>query len=88
MSRDNVGWGALRIHGELQMLGIEACQATVVKYMIHHPKPPSQTWRSFLNNHVKDLVSVDFFTVSMAGFRIFYVFLVFRHDRRVVFIST
>ena len=88
MSRVNVGWGAPRIHGELQMLGIEVCQATVAKYMIHHPKPPSQTWRSFLNNHVKDLVSVDFFTVPTAGFRILYVFLVLRHDHRVVFIST
>jgi hypothetical protein len=38
MSRDNVGWGAPRIHGELQMLGIEVCQATVAKYMVHHPK--------------------------------------------------
>ncbi len=51
MSRENVGWGAPRIHGELQMLGIEVCQATVAKYMFHHPKPPSQTWSSFLNNH-------------------------------------
>jgi len=41
MSRDNVGWGAPRIHGELQMLGIHVCQATVAKYMVHHPKPPS-----------------------------------------------
>jgi hypothetical protein len=43
MSRDNVGWGAPRIHGELQMLSIHVCQATVAKYMAHHPKPPSQT---------------------------------------------
>ncbi len=84
MSRDNIGWGAPRIHGELQLLGIHISQATVAKYMVHHPKPPSQTWRTFLNNHVKDLVSVDFFTVPMATFRIAYVFLVLRHDRREV----
>jgi transposase InsO family protein len=84
MSRDNVSWGAPRIHGELQMLGIEVCQATVPKYMIHYPKPPSQTWWSFLNNHVKELVSVDFFTVPTVTFRILYVFLVLRHDRREV----
>ena len=84
MSRDNVGWGAPRIHGELQLLGIHVSQATVAKYMVHHPKPPSQTWRNFLNNHVKDLVSVDFFTVPTATFRILYVFLVLRHDHREV----
>ncbi|MGB5604613.1 MAG: helix-turn-helix domain-containing protein [Gammaproteobacteria bacterium] len=88
MSRDNVGWGAPRIHGELQLLGIHVSQATVSKYMIHHTKPPSQTWRNFLNNHVKDLVSIDFFTVPTATFRILYVFLVLRHDRRVVSTST
>jgi hypothetical protein len=84
MSRDNVGWGAPRIHGELQLLGINVLQATVAKYMVHHPKPPSQTWRSFLKNHATDLISVDFFTVPTAKFRILYVFLVLRHDRREV----
>jgi transposase InsO family protein len=84
MSRDNVGWGAPRIHGELQMLGIHVSEATVAKYMVHHPKPPSQTWRTFLDNHSKDFVSVDFFTVPTATFRILYVFLVLRHERREV----
>ena len=70
MSQENMGWGAPRIHGELKMLGIEISQATVAKYLVKHRKPPSQTWRSFLNNHRKDLVSIDFFTVpngSMDG---------------------
>ena len=57
MSRDNVGWGAPRIHGELAMLGINVSQATIAKYMIRIRKPPSQTWRTFLDNHVRDLVS-------------------------------
>jgi hypothetical protein len=56
MSQDNVGWGVPRILGELQMLGIHISQATVAKYMIRHLKPPSQTWRKFLNNHAKELV--------------------------------
>ena len=33
------------------------------EYMVRLRKPPSQIWRTFLNNHVKTLVSVDFFTV-------------------------
>ncbi len=84
MSRENIGWGAPRIHGELSMLGIEVSQATVAKYMIRIRKPPSQTWRTFLDNHVADLVSVDFFTVPTATFRILYVFVVLSHDRREV----
>ena len=43
---------------------------------------PSQTWRTFLENHVKNLVSVDFFTVPTLRFQVLYVFLVLAHDRR------
>jgi transposase InsO family protein len=66
------------------MLGIDVAQTTVAKYMIRHRKPPSQTWRTFLDNHAKDLVSIDFFTVPTATFRILYVLLVLRHERRQV----
>ena len=69
MSRDNPLWGAPRIHGELLKLGIEISQAAVSKYMIRHPKPPSQSWRTFLRNHVGCLASVDFFVVPTATFR-------------------
>jgi transposase InsO family protein len=75
-------WGALRIHGELLKLGIDLSETTVAKYMIRHPKPPSPTWRAFLDNHLKDLVSIDFFTVPTVTFRIFFVFVVLSHDRR------
>jgi len=73
---------APRIHSELQMLGIHVSLATVAKYRVQSPKPPSQAWRTFLDNHSKDLVSVDFFTVPTATIRILYVFLVLRHERR------
>jgi putative transposase len=82
MSRDNTLWGAPRIHGELLKLGIEVSQATVSKYMVLHRKPPSQSWRTFLKNHAKDIVSVDFFTVPTASFRVLYVFVVFSNARR------
>ncbi len=59
MSETNPLWGAPRIHGELLKMGIEVSQATVPKYMIRHPKPPSQSWRTFLRNHAKDIVSID-----------------------------
>ena len=84
MQSTNIGWGAPRIHGELRKLGIAISQATVSKYMAHHRKPPSQTWRTFLDNHVKDLASMDFFTVPTASLRVLYVFFVIEHGQRRV----
>jgi hypothetical protein len=82
MSRDNPLWGAPRIHGELLKLGIALGESSVSKYMVRHRKPPSQTWRTFLDNHVKTMVSVDFFTAPTIRFQVLYVFLVLAHDRR------
>ena len=82
MSRSNSLWGAPRIHGELLKLGITVSQATVSKYMVRHRNPPSQTWRTFLKNHARDIVSVDFFIVPTATFRMLFVFLVLSNDRR------
>ena len=47
-------------------------------------EPPSRTWKAFLDNHVKDLVSVDFFTVPTATFRVLFVLVVLAHHRRRV----
>jgi transposase InsO family protein len=82
MSKENSGWGAPRIHGELLKLGINIGETSVSKYLVRGRKPPSQTWRTFLENHVKSLVSVDFFTVPTIRFQVLYVFLVLAHDRR------
>ena len=82
MSTANPLWGAPRIHGELLKLGIEVSQATVAKYMVRRRQPPSQTWRTFLNIHAKQLVSTDFFVVPTVTFRVLYVFVVLAHERR------
>ena len=84
MQASNIGWGAPRIHGELLKLGIEVSQATISKYMLKSKKPPSQTWRTFLDNHADCLAAMDFFTVPTARFRVLYVFIVLSHDRRKV----
>ena len=84
MALANPLWGAPRIHGELLKLGFDLSQRTVARLMPRRPKPPSQTWRTFLQNHVADLVSVDFFVVPTATFRILYVFVVLLHHRRRV----
>jgi hypothetical protein len=82
MSLANPRWGAPRIHGELLKLGFELSEATVAKYMARHRKPPSQTWRTFLANHMKDMVSSDFFVVPTVFFRVLFVFVILSHDRR------
>ena len=82
MSRENPLWGAPRIHGELLKLGIDIGETSVSKYMGRRRNPPSQTWRTFLENHVKSMVSIDFFTVPTIRFQVLYVFLVLAHDRR------
>ncbi len=84
MSESNPLWGAPRIHGELLKLGITIGQAAVSKYMIRRRKPPSQNWRTFLENRAKEIVSVDFFTVPTATFRILFVFLILSNVRRQV----
>ncbi len=63
ISLANPRWGAPRIHGELLKLGMDVSQATVATYMIRARRPPSQTWRTFLTNHAKDIVAADFFVV-------------------------
>ena len=82
MSRENPLWGPPRIHSELLKLGIDIGPTSVGKYMVCGNKPPSQTWRTFLENPVKTMVSVDFFTVPTIRFQVVYVFLVLAHDRR------
>src|SRR6266567_4004787 len=82
MSKANPLWGALRIHGELLKLGIEVSQATVAKYMSRQGKPPSQTWRTFLENHVQQIVATDFLVVRTVSFRLLFVFVVVGHHRR------
>jgi putative transposase len=84
MARANPLWGAPRIHGELQKLGLEISQATVSKYLVRRRTPPSQTWRTFLDNHIGSLVSVDFFTVPTVLFKVLFVFVVLAHNRRRV----
>ena len=82
MCRENPSWGAPRIHGELLKLGIDIGESSVSKHMVRNRKPPSQTWRTFLENHAQQLVSIDFFTVPTIRFQVLYVLLVLAHDRR------
>jgi hypothetical protein len=59
ISHENPLWGAPRIHGELLKLGYELSEATVAKYMLKGSRPPSQTWRTFIRNHLSEYVEGD-----------------------------
>ena len=68
MSTMNPLWGAPRIHGELQKLGLSVSQSTVAKYMRRQRRPPSQTWRTFLTNHASQIMAADLFVVPTTTF--------------------
>jgi len=84
MAAANALWGAPRIHAELLKLGIDVSGRTVSRLMPKRRTPPSQTWRTFLDNHVRDLASLDFFTVPTARLRVLFVLVVLVHHRRRV----
>jgi len=84
MRQANPLWGARRIHGELLKLGIKVAPSTVARYLPRPRKPPSQTWRTFLTNHLAQTAAIDSFTVPTATFRVLFVFVVLAHERRRV----
>jgi transposase InsO family protein len=82
MSLANRLWGAPRIHGELLKLGIEVAQSTVAKYMAKSGRGRSQTWKTFLHNHAAGIGAIDFLIVPIVGFRLLFVLVILRHERR------
>lgn len=84
MACANPLWRAPRIHGELGKLGIEVSDRTVSRVLRTVNRPPSQTWKTFLQNHLGEIVAIDFFTVPTIRLRVLYVFLVLEHQRRKV----
>jgi putative transposase len=82
MAQANPRGGAPRIHGELLKLGGEVCQATVAKHMGRQRQPPSQTWRTFLGNHLGQIVAADSFVVPTVTYRLLFVLVLLAHDRR------
>ena len=84
MAAANPFWGAPRVHGELLKLGYEISERTVSRLLPKNDKKPSQTWTTFLRNHVGQMVSIDFFTVATVRLHVLYVFVILAHDRRRV----
>src|SRR5450432_2017979 len=84
MSIANSLWGAPRIHGELLKLGFEIGQTSVAKYMVRRIGPPSQRWKTFLNNHADGIAAMDLFVVPTISFCLLYGLLIMGHGRRQI----
>jgi hypothetical protein len=82
MWQANPTWGSPKIVAELAMLGIGVVKPTVEKYKPKRSGCSSPTWRTFLDQHVRDLISINFFIVPTVKFRILFVFIVLANDRR------
>jgi transposase InsO family protein len=84
LAQENTGWGAPKIHGELQKLGFVLSERTVARYLSRTrvPGDAAKRWLAFLHNHREAIVAFDFFTVPTATFRVPYCFFVIEHERR------
>jgi hypothetical protein len=80
MTTENPKWGAPRIHGELMKLGFNICESTVQRYMPKKGKRTTdQNWITFLKNHSKEIISLDFLTVPTVNFKLLHVIVVVEH---------
>jgi putative transposase len=88
MTRENPLWSRRRIASELAKLGHSVDKDTVAKYMpkpSRRPRrPPSQTWKTFIRNHLAGTIAIDFLTVPTVAFNVLYVFVVLSFQRRRV----
>ncbi|MCF7956050.1 MAG: integrase core domain-containing protein, partial [Phycisphaerae bacterium] len=86
MQKENPLWSAQRIQGELAILGYSVCDNTVAKYMQKPTTDPGkiQRWLTFLRNHAKYTVGIDFLVVRTITFKAIYVFVAISHDRRKI----
>jgi len=86
LAKENPGWGAPKVHGELLKLGLVICERSVARYMrgIRRRGDPGKRWLAFLHNHRDAIVAFDFFTVPTVTFRLLYCFFVIEHGRRSI----
>ena len=84
MSEENLTWGAPRIQSELTLLGYRVAERTVAKYMKRPPASPTQTWRTFLNNHSIEMADIEILNACHSGLHQFYRFIILQYDGRLM----
>jgi putative transposase len=83
LSEENRLWGTERIRGELLKLGIPVGNGSIRRYRWRPaPRPPSQTWGTFLRRHAHAIWAADLLTVRTLTFRTLYVLFFIAHGRR------
>jgi len=84
LAQENQGWGAPKIHGELQKLGLVVSERSVARYLrrIRRRGDPAKRWLTFLQNHREVIAAFDFFMVPTVTFQLLYCFFVIEHGRR------
>jgi putative transposase len=86
LADENPDWGAPKIHGELQKLGLSVSERSVARYVrrLLRRGDPGKRWLAFLHNHRDVIVAFDFFTVPTVTFQLLYCFFVIEHGRRKI----
>src|SRR5664279_3662857 len=85
MAIENPLWRVPRVHGELLKLGYDISQSTVQRYFPKRGgKTMGQRWKTFLKNHSKEIISIDFLTVPTVKFKLIHVLVVIEHHRRKI----
>ncbi len=87
LQKENVTWSTQRIQGELKKLGFDVCDNTVAKYMTKDKNGDysrQHRWLTFLRNHTKNTIGIDFLVVRTVFFNAIYVFIAISHDRRKI----
>jgi hypothetical protein len=83
MANENPLWGVPRIHGELKKLGFDISESTIQRYIRKRGKRMNgQNWKTFLKNHSKEIISIDFLIVPTINFKLIHVLVVIEHYRR------
>jgi hypothetical protein len=84
LTQENLDWGAPKIHGELQKLGIVVSERSVARYLrrMRRRGDPTKCWLTFLQNHCEEITAFDFFTVLTVTFQLLNSFFVIEHGRR------
>jgi putative transposase len=83
LSEENRLWGTERIRGELRPLGVAVCNGPIRRYRWRPaPRPPAQTWATFLRNHAAQIWAADLCAVTTVTCRTLYVLFFMTHDRR------
>jgi putative transposase len=83
LSEEHRRWGTERLRGELLKLGIAVGNGSIRRSRWRRaPRPPSQTWATFLRHHAHAIWAADLLTVPPLTFKTLYVLFFITHGRR------